>query len=223
MYISSKAFESLEYIGEGTEGVVRRSGNMALKKFYELSAYKKVCLDFQYKIPTKYFVFPNEKLYISKNYIGCTNDFISGCTLDNFEFDTFATLLPLIKNVEGELDEISSHKVTILDLNLKNAVICDDGFRVIDTTKYQITDDTYIAKAQNIRALNSFFIHLLLLNGIPEEKLINIMSDKLIGYYCSLSYIEAKNLFSKFLEYFLEECKVETHEQYKMKVKSAHK
>lgn len=220
MYISGKELDKLEYIGEGTEGVVRKKGKLALKRFYELDDYKKSCLKAQFNMPTKYFVFPNEELYIDGIYMGCVNNYIVGETLEEYSFNNFESILTLVKKVESEIKIFSDAKVQILDLLPRNTLITEEGFKIIDTTKYQIVSDVYEARVVNLKRFNSFFKNIILLKDIDEETFINFIfrNTKLMELYFSMAMVETKTRFSQFLELFLDSFKLQTNEEYKKRV-----
>lgn len=220
MEISSKEFEKLKYIGEGEEGIVRKKGKYALKKFFELGSYKKACLKPQYDIISTSFIFPNQPLFIDGIYIGCLNNFIVGSPSDTYKITDFENFINLVKKVEAELTLLSDSQVTILDLLPRNALINEEGFKIIDTTRYQLTSDKYECSCLNKKRLNYFFIKYFLLKYMNEEDFIKLISEKykLYNYFCSLTYIETHNYLSSFLTHFIDEFNIKTIEDYNQKV-----
>lgn len=220
MEISNEEFEELKYIGEGEEGIVRKKGRFALKKFFELGSYKKICLKPQYSIVSDCFAFPRQPLFIDGIYIGCVSNFIVGNNMDNYKFNDFEKIIKLIRIVESELSLLSDSKITVLDLLPENVLITKKGLEIIDTTRYQITDDKYECLCTNTKRINYFFTKYLLLKDIKEDDFIRLISrnEKLFEYFRSLTYVEAHNHLSCFLEHFINEFCVKTVEDYNQKV-----
>lgn len=172
--ITSKEFYSLEFIGKGTEGIIKRKQNLALKRFYQDNFKSRV--EVQFNIKNDNIIFPIEKLYIDDEYLGYVSDFIEG-TNDVSKLKHLNNLIPKIIKLENSVKELSEYKILISDLLVKNSLFSNDGIYLIDTSKYYYLPNNTKKEIEykNIKELNSF-LTLLLFYSHENIKGINLKS-----------------------------------------------
>ena len=191
--ITSKEFYSLEFIGKGTEGIIKRKQNLALKRFYQDSFKSRV--EVQFNIKNDNIIFPIEKLYIDDEYLGYVSDFIEG-TNDVSKLKHLNNLIPKIIKLENSVKELSEYKILISDLLVKNSLFSNDGIYLIDTSKYYYLPNNTKKEIEykNIKELNSF-LTLLLFYSHENIKGINLKS--------MMSLVGLKDLYDGLYERWL--------------------
>lgn len=222
MKISEKEFNSLPHIGGESEGIVKKQGPLALKRFFDSEFYsaKKASLEIQYRLQCEFFRFPEGKLCVGNNYNGCYFTFADGLELRKYTLVNLEALMKWSENIERDLDILWKNNIGICDLHLGNAVMSDKGIIIIDTTKYYIVKDKEEAYFMNIKNLNQFFINLLSKNGINVDSSIKYgdIPEDLAQKFYYLTTIGYNRSFSLFLYQLLDELNLSTVEEYQQKV-----
>lgn len=219
-------FNNLPYIGEGTEGIVRKyDENILYKVMYdeEFSDEKKTSIRKQCTIKSDSFVFPNDILYISGIYKGYTQNYIKGNipTIENL--NDLNLSLKNIKEIENDMVMISRHHLFIKDLIPRNSIYYNNKLYIIDTSRYTYEEDysVYLLENFNKRILNYYFINLFFTRFITDnsisdfekviEKIGIITSNLYNDIYGNVNcYFEKPQDFSMFLELMMEEFKTES-------------
>lgn len=232
MNITKKNFDKLLYIGEGTEGIVRKyDENIALKMMYddEFCDSKKKSINAQCKIEDSNFIFPIDVLHIDRKYRGYTQKLIDGKKPIKEDLNNLKKDIIYIKELENNLSSLTKHHLLIRDLEPRNSIFYQDRLYVIDTSRYVLEENIpyTLIERQNKRLLNYFFINMLIddteLSIFELNDLIKQMSLKIQSLYGKVyegvnCYFESPIDFSKFLRVLIEELKVETLDEFYQKV-----
>lgn len=224
--IENLDFKTLSYIGEGTEGIVRKYNEVTLYKVMydeEFSEEKKTSIIKQCTIKNDSFIFPNDILYVSGIYKGYTQEYIKGNipTIENL--DDLNLSLKNIKSLEHDITMLSKYHLLIKDLITRNSIYYNDKLYIIDTSRYTYEEDysVYLIENFNKRMLNYFFINLFFTRFITDNSISNfekfirqigaITSNLYDDMYGNVNcYFNKPQDFSMFLELMMEEFKTES-------------
>ena len=232
MNITEKKFNSLTYIGEGTEGIVRKySDDVGLKMMYEeeFDDNKKKSINVQCKIEDSNFIFPVDKLYIDRKYRGYTQKMLNGKKPTIKDLNRLKHDVVLIKELEECIKDLTTHHLLIRDLEPRNSIFCNDKLYIIDTSRYILEKDmSYILlERNNKRMLNYFLLNTLIdatdLSIYDLNKIIKKMSLKIQSFYGNIyedvnCYFNNPQDFSKFLKVLIDDLKIDTLEEFHQKI-----
>lgn len=223
MNITSKKFNQLEYIGEGTEGIVRKyNEDLALKLMYdeEFNETKKKSINVQSKIDDSSFIFPIDSLYIDRKYKGYTQKVLDGKQPTKMDLNNLKHFITMIKEIENDFSILTTHQLLIRDLEPRNSIFYQNKLYIIDTSRYVLEKNlsNILIERQNKRLLNYFFINTLIndtdLSIFDLNEIIQKMSLKTQTLYGDIYenvnyYFDVPIDFSKFLKQLMNELKTE--------------
>lgn len=198
--LTKAEFNKLPFIGKGVEGVVKKYGNLALKRFYDDSFKDRI--NIQYGIKNDNIILPISKLYIENEYVGYVTKYIDG-TNDVTKLNEIKNLTKLIKKLERSVIELSNHKLLLSDLIIKNSLFSNNGIYLIDTSRYEYLPNLSIEDIiiKNKKELNAFLSILLFyshenIRGITLKEILELLC--LSEMYDELS--KGKGSYSNVLE-----------------------
>lgn len=232
MYITEKKFNQLRYIGEGTEGVVRKyNDEIALKKMYyeEFDDNKKKSINAQCKIEDSNFIFPIDILYIDRKYRGYTQKIIHGKQPAISDLNNLKSFVLMVKELESSLCYLTSHHLIIRDLEPRNSIFFQNKLYIIDTSRYLLSEDVpnIFIERENKRLLNYFLINTIIndteLSIFDLSIIMKKLSLKIQSLYGSIYedvnfYFDSPNDFSKFMKTLMNELKIEKLEELHEKI-----
>lgn len=230
MHISRKDFNHLEMVNFGTEGIVRKLGDLALKEIDIFNESKKASIEKQYGLKVDSFAFPIERLYIKSlfvnSYKGYIYKYVNGNHCTKEDLNDLKGLVNLIKKVEEDIQKISKEKIITYDINYDNCLF-NNGFHFIDTSRYIVSSGLSDKILDcNISIINSFFLKLLFSNFGDGQDYEQFSDFRKLIFHSSILLKEFNNLhdlgniclFSEILKDFIKEFSVNTLDEYQKKV-----
>lgn len=137
-------FEKMQAIGAGSEGIVYKNQNEAIKLFhgsYDIKdKYKKIIIleslniDFLVK-PKKFITKENKTIGYSMELIENAKE-LNGV----FKFKTLDEKIKSLKTLENNIKELHKKHIVLVDCNLHNFLVKDNKIKHIDIDNYQVGD-----------------------------------------------------------------------------------
>ena len=120
MNITKQDFDKLPYIGEGTEGIVRKfNENLVLKEMYQESftVEKQKSINVQCGIDSMpSYIFPYDVLLIDGKYRGYAQEILKGVEPTKQDLNDLKKDILMIKNLENEFYYLTFYRLLINDL-----------------------------------------------------------------------------------------------------------
>lgn len=226
MNITKQDFDKLPYIGEGTEGIVRKfNENLVLKEMYQESftVEKQKSINVQCGIDSMpSYIFPYDVLLIDGKYRGYAQEILKGVEPTKQDLNDLKKDILMIKNLENELYYLTFYRLLINDLWPKNSIFYNDKIYVIDTSRYSLEEDSkyLLIERENQRRLNLFFLESFILNFLDNltiydlNRIMKKLSPKVSELYGNVytdinCYFDKPADFSLFLHNLMQELKCE--------------
>lgn len=198
IYIADKKYNFTEeeldymYIDEGQEANIYRLGDIILKIYKENSPKAK--LNYKVakklsKIHTKRFLMPSKPIFNEEGlFIGHTTKFLNSYSLKNIAKIKMACFLEELKQIEEDIDILSSEHVDIMDLTTSNTIyngninFCDPGSFVLRPQK----------SSQYLASLNKKELEIYLIDELFPSivSLTKKQKQNLAKYFSTMSYEE---------------------------------
>lgn len=210
MKITKNEFDNLPYIGEGTEGIVRKYNNLALKEMYEFAKDKQKSINAQCKISLNTFIFPIDILLINEEYKGYVQNIVKGNKPNLDNLNNLKKDIEMIKSIENEFSYLTFYKLLINDLLTNNSIFYDNQIYIIDTSRYTLENESSytLIERENQRRINYFLINCLFLDYLNHFSIFDlnkVMCKLNIASIYNNTYVGVNPYFDKPVDfsYFL--------------------
>ena len=174
------------YIDEGTEVVVYKYNDMALKIYKDYCRKQRLDLDTAKelsKIDTSRILLPRNIVYTENGeFIGYTTEFINSCSIDNISYMNVRDFIEELELLYADTDKLSNYGISMEDLYVMN-MIYDGRIILHDPGSYNFvaSNSRRFLKSENLELLNTEFIY----NLIPRVVKLTSKEKKNFDRYCS--------------------------------------
>lgn len=174
------------YIDEGTEVIVYKYNDLALKIYKDYCRKQRLDLDTAKelsKIETNRILLPKNIIYNDNGkFIGYTTDFINSCSIDSISNMGIKDFIDELDLLYADTDNLSGLGVSMEDLYVMN-MIYDGRIILHDPGSYNFVaaDNRRFLKSENLELLNGEFIY----NLIPRVVKLSSKEKKNFDRYVS--------------------------------------